>query len=222
MNNTNPDKRIWTIPNVLTFIRLLCVPVYMGLIIGAKDFASGAVNDLYVYIGLGVLAAAASTDLFDGYIARHFNQVSDLGKVLDPIADKVMCVTALLSLTIIGYMHWAITVALAVKELTQMAFAAYGLKKGVIIPSRIYGKIAMWFLSIGIILSFFHPVMAEHVFYLDWIVEGIGVAIGAFAFVMYFKVYLDMKKSPSEAPKKEFTEPETEHIQLNNTPDTEE
>ncbi len=222
MKNNNPDKRIWTIPNVLTFIRLLCVPVYMGLIIGAKDFASGTVNDLYVYIGLGVLAAAASTDLFDGYIARRFNQVSDLGKVLDPIADKVMCVTALLSLTIIGYMHWAITAALAVKEFTQMAFAAYGLKKGVIIPSRIYGKIAMWFLSIGIILSFFHPVMAEYVFYLDWIVESIGVAIGAFAFVMYFRVYLSMKKSPARDTEESSSEPQSEQQELNNQPDTEE
>ncbi len=211
----DPNKRIWTIPNILTFIRLLCVPVYMGFIIGAKDFSSGIVNDTFVYIGFGILVGAASTDLFDGYIARHFNQVSDLGKVLDPIADKVMCVTALLSLTIIGYMHWGITLALAIKEISQMAFAAYGLKQKIIIPSRIYGKVAMWFLSIGIILSFFHPVMAEKVFYLDWIVEGIGVLIGCFAFFMYFRVYLSIKKDQSTEAKDQETQETKETTQEN-------
>ncbi len=188
------DKRIWTIPNVLTFIRIASVPVYMYFLLAAKDYATGIINQTYVYIAFGILAGAASTDLFDGYIARRFNQVSDLGKVLDPIADKLMCVSAIVGLTIVGYVHWAFTVLLAVKELSQMAFAGYLLVKKVIIPSRIYGKIAMWFLSIGISASFFHPIMVDYVFYLDWIVTGIGIAIAYFALVAYFKVYLDIAR----------------------------
>ncbi len=189
------DKRIWTIPNVLTFIRIISVPVYMYFLLASKDYATGVINQTYVYIAFGILAGAASTDLFDGYIARRFDQVSDLGKVLDPIADKLMCVTAIVGLTVIGYVHWAFTALLALKELSQMAFAGYLLCKKVIIPSRIYGKIAMWFLSIGISASFFHPIMVEYVFYLDWIITGIGIAIAYFALFAYLKVYIDIAKA---------------------------
>ncbi len=195
------DKRIWTIPNILTFIRILSVPVYMYFLIAAKDFATGVVNNTYVYIAFGILVGAASTDLFDGYIARHFNQVSDLGKVLDPIADKLMCVSAIIGLTIIGNVHWAFTLLLALKEVSQMAFAGYLLYKKVIIPSRIYGKVAMWFLSIGIAASFFHSIMVDYVFYLDWIITGIGIAIAYFALFAYLKVYIDIAKQKKQEEK---------------------
>ncbi len=206
------DKRIWTIPNVLTFIRIISVPVYMYFLLASKNYATGVINQTYVYIAFGILAGAASTDLFDGYIARHFNQVSDLGKVLDPIADKLMCVTAIVGLTIIGYVHWAFTVLLAVKELSQMAFAGYLLAKKTIIPSRIYGKIAMWFLSIGISACFFHPIMVEYVFYLDWIITGIGIAIAYFALVAYFKVYLDIAKDKKNQEKLAENTPKEDNI----------
>lgn len=74
------DDRIVTIPNVITVIRLLCVPVFLWLLFGRDDRAGAA----------WLLAAMGTTDWVDGYIARHFAQGSTLGKIIDPIADRVL------------------------------------------------------------------------------------------------------------------------------------
>lgn len=73
-------NRILTVPNVITIIRLCLLPVFVWLLFGADDRAAAA----YLLAGIGV------TDFLDGYIARHFDQVSELGKVLDPIADRLL------------------------------------------------------------------------------------------------------------------------------------
>jgi cardiolipin synthase len=72
--------RILTIPNIITSIRLSLLPVFVWLLFGKDDRGSAAY----------LLAFIGTTDFFDGYIARHFNQVSNLGKVLDPVADRLL------------------------------------------------------------------------------------------------------------------------------------
>lgn len=72
--------RILTIPNVITVVRLSLLPVFVWLLFGKDDRSSAAY----------LLAVIGTTDFFDGYIARHFDQVSDLGKVLDPVADRLL------------------------------------------------------------------------------------------------------------------------------------
>lgn len=74
------EDRILTIPNVITVVRLCLLPVFLWLLFGREDRASAA----WLLAGLG------TTDFFDGYIARHFNQVSNLGKILDPVADRLL------------------------------------------------------------------------------------------------------------------------------------
>ena len=79
-NNTNStQKKIVTIPNILSFFRLCLIPVIIWLYIGEKN---------YLWAGI-VLILSGATDLADGFIARHFHMISDLGKVLDPVADKL-------------------------------------------------------------------------------------------------------------------------------------
>lgn len=76
-----PDEdRIATVPNALTFVRLLCLPVYLWLLLGMDDRVAAA----------ALLALLGATDWADGYIARHFNQISNLGRVLDPVADRML------------------------------------------------------------------------------------------------------------------------------------
>ena len=84
--------RIATIPNVISVIRLLCVPVFLWLLFGRENRLGAAL----------LLAGLGATDWVDVYIARHFNQVSDLGKVLHPIADKVLLVTGMIAILIDG------------------------------------------------------------------------------------------------------------------------
>ncbi|MBV8985439.1 MAG: CDP-alcohol phosphatidyltransferase family protein, partial [Acidimicrobiia bacterium] len=74
------EDRVLTIPNVITVVRLLCVPVFLWLLFDQHKRAEAAI----------LLGALGATDFADGYIARHFHQVSTLGKVLDPLADRIL------------------------------------------------------------------------------------------------------------------------------------
>jgi cardiolipin synthase len=78
------EDRILTVPNVITLVRLLCIPVFLWLLFGAEppDRIAAAV----------LLAVLGGTDWVDGYVARHFHQVSNLGKMFDPIVDRALLV----------------------------------------------------------------------------------------------------------------------------------
>jgi cardiolipin synthase len=90
-----PDARldrVWTAPNVITFVRLACIPLFVWLLFGAHRQTLAAVL-------LGVLGA---TDWVDGFVARRYHQVSTLGKVIDPVADRVLVLTGVISIIVYG------------------------------------------------------------------------------------------------------------------------
>ena len=82
------SSRVWTIPNVLSFIRLALVPVFLYLLVIGEDIWA-----------LGVLAFSSFSDWLDGVIARRFNQITRLGQLLDPAADRLFIFAALIGLT---------------------------------------------------------------------------------------------------------------------------
>lgn len=84
--------RIVTVPNVITLVRLLCLPLFVWLLLGQHDrLAAG-----------GLLGLLGATDWVDGYIARRWNQVSTVGKVLDPVADRLLFFVAVVAIIIDG------------------------------------------------------------------------------------------------------------------------
>jgi cardiolipin synthase len=84
--------RILTVPNAITLVRLACIPLFVWLLFGAHRQTAAAIL-------LGVLGA---TDWIDGFVARRYHQVSTLGKVLDPVADRVLVVTAVVAVIVHG------------------------------------------------------------------------------------------------------------------------
>ena len=84
--------RILTVPNVITLVRLACVPVFVWLLFGAHHQTASA----------ALLAVLGATDWVDGFVARRWHQVSTLGKVLDPTADRVLVGTAVISVIVVG------------------------------------------------------------------------------------------------------------------------
>ncbi|MDE0235812.1 MAG: CDP-alcohol phosphatidyltransferase family protein [bacterium] len=102
----NAEWRVWTVPNVISVLRLGCVPVFCVLLLGMGNRAGAAIL-------LGVLGA---TDWVDGYIARRFNQVSELGKILDPTADRLMFLAAVVAMMVDGSLHAAFGVTMLVRE----------------------------------------------------------------------------------------------------------
>jgi cardiolipin synthase len=82
--------RVATLPNMISFVRILLIPVFVGLILNHGTEAAG----------LALLAAVVATDWIDGYIARHTEQVSNLGKILDPVADRLALTAALVAMVV--------------------------------------------------------------------------------------------------------------------------
>lgn len=112
--------RILTVPNVITVIRLCLLPVFLWLLFGRDDRAAAA----------WLLAALGTTDFFDGYIARRFDQISELGKVLDPVADRLLFFVAIGGILADGSVPVWFAVAVLVREIgiavATIALAALG------------------------------------------------------------------------------------------------
>jgi len=102
---------VLTVPNAITAIRLACVPVFVWLLFGAHRQTEAAV----------LLAVLGATDWVDGYVARRFHQVSTVGKVLDPVADRVLVGTAVISVIVAGAVPLWFGVATVAREFVVSA-----------------------------------------------------------------------------------------------------
>ncbi|NDL66626.1 CDP-diacylglycerol--glycerol-3-phosphate 3-phosphatidyltransferase [Anaerotalea alkaliphila] len=139
------------IPNILTVFRLLLVPVF------ALVFFSDMPNARFHALGIFILAGV--TDVLDGQIARRFNLVSVVGTVLDPLADKLMLLTALVCLTLAGTMPlWAFAIVLS-KELFMISTGVYMYfrKEKVVIPANRFGKMATVLFFVAVFLMVVLP-----------------------------------------------------------------
>ena len=109
LSSTRVAGRRWSLPNILTYGRVVAVPVVAGLLFWPEEF-------WFRWAALGVFTVAAITDFFDGYLARIWSQQSMLGRMLDPIADKLLVAACLLMLVadgqISGWSKWAAIVIL--------------------------------------------------------------------------------------------------------------
>jgi cardiolipin synthase len=122
-----PDEvrtdRILTVPNVITVVRLCLLPVFLWLLFAQDDRANAA----------WLLAFLGTTDFLDGYIARHFHQVSDIGKVLDPVADRLLLFVGVGGILIDGSVPTWFAVAVLVREAlvagATLALAALGARR---------------------------------------------------------------------------------------------
>ncbi len=131
-------KRIFTVPNILSIVRILLIPVFIVLyLIGRKG------DNVYLIISVAVVALSGFTDILDGIIARKCNMVSDLGKVLDPVADKLTQAAVAICLAIDNPIIIPMFVVFAVKE-SAMMIGALTLYKSHRRPisARWYGKMS--------------------------------------------------------------------------------
>ena len=114
------SRRILSIPNVLSFIRLATVPVFIWL------FVADETN-----LAVAIYAAGAWTDFFDGYIARRFNQVTELGKLLDPLADRVFIVALAVALVASDALPLWLALAIVARDVLLLAAFPFVDKRGI-------------------------------------------------------------------------------------------
>jgi CDP-diacylglycerol--glycerol-3-phosphate 3-phosphatidyltransferase len=116
------------VANALTVLRLALVPVFIGLLV-----AGGPGSRAAAFVAFAV---ASVTDLLDGELARRRNLITDFGKIADPIADKALTGSALVTLSILGELPWWVTVVILVRELAVTALRFWVIRRGVIAASR--------------------------------------------------------------------------------------
>jgi cardiolipin synthase len=146
---TAASSAIVTIPNLVSLARLLLVPLFLWLLLGADEVAAAG----------WLLGLIGSTDWVDGYLARRLGQVSEVGKMLDPVADRLAVVAAVIGGLIAGVLPGWFVWGLIAREAVVAALALYlGLRTGRRLEVRwlgkaatlvLYAAIACWFIGVG-------------------------------------------------------------------------
>lgn len=134
------------LPNALTMARLVLVPIFVIL---ALQIAWAPRWAAFV-----VFALAAITDRFDGQLARSWNQITDFGRIVDPIADKALTLCGFAVLSWLGYLPWWVTALIAVRELGITAMRGFFLRRGVVVSANNAGKLKtfMQIIALGTLL----------------------------------------------------------------------
>lgn len=134
------ESRIWTIPNLLSMLRLALVPPFLVLII-VGDYVAALI----------VLIVASFTDLLDGYLARRLNQVTRLGQLLDPAADRLYIFAALVGLAANGLVPWWIVVVIVARDVFLLVLGVVLANHGYgPLPVHQLGKVATFALFFGV------------------------------------------------------------------------
>lgn len=140
---TAPDK-IWTLPNIITMIRILLVPVFVVALLSPWPEWFGLTEHIDEYtksiIATGAFICISCTDWLDGYLARKRDQISDFGKFMDPLADKILVAAALLALVELQTIPaWPVIIILA-REFIVSGARMLAASKDVVIAASWYGK----------------------------------------------------------------------------------
>lgn len=161
----------------ITMVRVVLLPVFMVLM-----YLSGGEEGLWMWLSLAVFVIASLTDFVDGYIARHYNQTTDLGKFLDPLADKLLTIAAM-----VMFCEWGVFPAWALMLVLTREFAVTGLRliavqKGTVIAAGWSGKVKTASTMVGLCAMMALP----GIDILNWVVVGMIVATTLYSGVEYF------------------------------------
>jgi cardiolipin synthase len=164
--------RVLTAPNLITLVRLLCIPVFLWLLFGLHDQTYAAV----------LLAVLGATDWVDGFVARRYHQVSTLGKVLDPAADRVLVGTAVIAVIV----HGAVPVWFGVATLAREALvsvmvvllAALGAARINVLWIGKAGTFALMFSYPAFLLSYGTASWQGPIRVIAWVCGIIGLVLG--------------------------------------------
>ncbi|MFC6152262.1 CDP-diacylglycerol--glycerol-3-phosphate 3-phosphatidyltransferase [Nocardioides yefusunii] len=148
MSETVAKPSNWNVPNALTTLRILLVPVF-----GWALLQDGGDSTLWRWIAFAIFAVAMITDKIDGDLARKYNLVTDFGKIADPIADKAITGMAFIALSITGDIWWWVTIVVLLREWSVTLLRLSILKK-VVMPAAQSGKVktALQAVALGLLV----------------------------------------------------------------------
>ena len=161
------------VANIITVVRILMAPVFIWLLLD-----DGGELGYLRYIAAGLFVLAIVTDTVDGILARRQNLVTDFGKILDPIADKVLIGGALVALSILGELWWWVTIVILIREfgITIFRFAVIRTR---VIPAVASGKLktVMQAVAISLLLFPFWTLVGEWEHWLGGVVMAVALVL---------------------------------------------
>jgi cardiolipin synthase len=172
-------SRILTVPNALSFLRILLIPVFVALIVDPDT----------TLLGILLFAFVAATDWVDGFAARRLGQVTELGKILDPTADRLAIAAGLIALAVRGAFPWWAAALILVRDVAVFLVGAFALSRRKIrIDVRAIGKVATFSLMASIVWISWGNLgygLADAALAVGWLAFGVGIVEYYIAAAMY-------------------------------------
>lgn len=200
---TDLSNRAFTIPNIICLVRILLITPFVNFFL----------DEQYIWAAVVIIASGLS-DCFDGMIARKFNQESELGKILDPLADKLTLLAVGICLCVIEPFFLPVVIILVLKDILMLIGSSKVVKMGIIVPkSKWYGKVGTVMFYVTVTFIVFVEMMQsmdDPLIYIEYetgkwismVMLCLTAVMMIFAFIMYTKTYREIMHK-AEASKEE-------------------
>ena len=171
-----------TTASKITLVRVAMIPAYM-----VTMYLSGGVAGLWMYVSLGIFIVASLTDFIDGHIARKYNQTSDFGKFLDPLADKLLTIACMCMMCEWGMMPaWALMIVLT-REFAVTGLRLVAVQNGTVIAAGWSGKVKTASTMVGLCFVMAFPTASWIVTIVNWMIVATTLYSGIEYFVQNWK-----------------------------------
>lgn len=186
----------WNLPNAITVVRILAAPVFFWLLL-ADAGADGPLR----WWAAGLFIVAIATDGIDGHIARSRGLVTDLGKILDPIADKLLTSGALVCLSLLGELWWWVTILIIVREVGITVWRLVELRRGNVVPASSGGKLKTLVQAVAISLALvpLWTIVGDWILWVNWVAMGLALVLTLWSGFLYVRDAVRLSRGASTA-----------------------
>ncbi len=193
------------LPNTLTLARIVLVPLLVVVLL-TKFTGHMILGVPKSYVAAGIFGIASLTDWLDGYLARRRQQITILGQLLDPVADKLLIIAALVSLVQLGFAAAWMAAIIIGRELAVTGLRGVAQTRGLIMPASPMGKIKMGTEVVAILLLILGQEWGARVVQLGQIALWLVLAFALWSAVEYYKTFTAVISGQAQQPKKPVAE----------------
>lgn len=176
------NKKFFNLPNQLTILRIILIPAFLIFLYFDRPMTNVIATIIFVI--------ASVTDIIDGYLARKYSIVTDIGKILDPVADKILVASSLIALMELGRIEGVVVILLLARDFAVGALRDLSASKGEIIPAYFSGKLKTVFQMIAVgFLIYKNNLMGINIFLIGKILIYFSVVLSIYSGVEYYKKF---------------------------------